>query len=313
MWLAQPGSCLSLSLLFVSIAAVLANAIAVSLEIFTASLSSPNLSFVLAGSFQTLYAGGGDGSCNQSTRTCNTDRNKRFAVPGRVRTESGGNLGGVVPGSRWEAAASFAEGCVLCVWGCEGEDGSWRCCPSWCGGIPSWKNQGSSAALLPARVFLPSVGAPGQWGEPGERGSLQSSPSPPPQRDTARHQPACWKLVSLPKPFFALGTGHHRGLHPKPAYGTRAAVFLTGGRLSPGHLQPPAPNTHLSQPFPIWHRLCQGLAASVLCPCFPPKPSVLLSPGAGGSWSAMATSTPAAPSPSQERRAGRNRQMNNLL
>lgn len=52
MCLTQPGSCLSLSLLFVSVAAVLANAIAVSLEIVRARLSSPNLSLVLGGSFK---------------------------------------------------------------------------------------------------------------------------------------------------------------------------------------------------------------------------------------------------------------------
>lgn len=73
LWLAQPGSCLSLSLLFVSVAAILANAIAASLEKATASLSSQNLSFVLGGSSQTLYAGGRDDSCNQSTRMCNSD------------------------------------------------------------------------------------------------------------------------------------------------------------------------------------------------------------------------------------------------
>lgn len=52
MWLAQPGSCLSLSLFFVSVTAVLANAIAASLEIARARLSSPDLSLVLGGSFK---------------------------------------------------------------------------------------------------------------------------------------------------------------------------------------------------------------------------------------------------------------------
>lgn len=52
MWLAQPGSCLSLSLFFVSVTAVLAHAIAASLEIIRARLSSPDLSLVLGGSFK---------------------------------------------------------------------------------------------------------------------------------------------------------------------------------------------------------------------------------------------------------------------
>lgn len=91
---------------------------------------------------------------------------------------------------------------------------------------------------------------------------------------------------------------------------------------SPGHLQLPAPNTHLSSPFPIWH--CHDVSGSShVCavPASLPKPPCLLSLGCWrgpGSWSAMAPFThPAASSPFtapyHERQAGRNRQMNNLL
>lgn len=49
---------------------------------------------------------------------------------------------------------------------------------------------------------------------------------------------------------------------------------------SPGHLQLPAPNTHLSSPFPIWHcHDCIGVQPRLCRPCFPPQTSLPPLPG----------------------------------
>ena len=154
----------------------------------------PKPSFVLGGSFQTLYAGRGDCSGNQTTRTCNSNQNKCFATPRRVKTESGGSLGDAAQGPRWEAAASFAEGCVVCVsaygWKCEGEDGSWKRCPSQWRGAPRWLSSsagcvsagvwagGMGAVSLPACVCLPSAVHQNTQGARGA-GVLAEVPIPP--------------------------------------------------------------------------------------------------------------------------------------
>lgn len=123
------------------------------------------------------------------------------------------------------------------------------------------------------------------------------------------------------------GLGSHRGLHPKPAYGTRAAalfLMLLAGRLpsplgtfsrlvlTPSSPSPSPSGTSCGYVGVPLH-LC-SVSASL------PKPACLLAPGHCGRSGVLVSCDPLHPPHSiipftalyQERRAGRNREMNNL-
>lgn len=206
MWLAQPGSSLSLSLPFVSVAAVLANAIAASLEIVRARLSSPNLSLVLGGSFKPHTVVEAMAAAIRALGRAEVTKTNNLVQPEGPR----GRLRGAAQGPPWWGrCCQLCRGMCLALpelrWRWEGTDGSWKHCLSWWCGAPFGSalgltvrggTRGMGAAPLPTGVCPPSVGHQDMQeardlGESGKQNSLHSSPSPPPQQDTAGHQPNC--------------------------------------------------------------------------------------------------------------------------
>lgn len=242
--------------------------------------------------FQTPYTGGGNGSCLQSTGTCKTDQNKHFATPRRVKGAGSEVLLKALDGKPLPALQRD----VLGMCQCTGGDGKVPTAPealsqlvvwgslrlsSWAGCESVGRRDGSCTTAC--RCVPTLGGTPGHAGSQGfggvkEAGLLAELSI---LTSSAGRCRASAKLLSLPKqklgsPKLTEGSIQNKHMSSHVVSDTSGWEVVE----SPGRLQLPALNTHLSSPFPIWHcHDCIGVQPRLCRPCFPPQTSLPPLPG----------------------------------